>query len=659
MAVFHGAQCQKACDSPANTTSTYLCSRRFGVVFIGLSFSAILILELGLKTMKNNIFIRTAIRQPIRNLVLALLIGAAAFAFVSRAVEYVVVKDNVAQIETFYRSIGFLQHPEFAPTRMLYFGEFHPRSIVNARDAADIVARSPFVHFEDRLRYIQGELPEGMQNANINTPYINNPYIHLMDNIPEEERVSFIYFYGIFDRISPGGVRPTPIIDRETGTIVGNESLAFFNVHVEVDYVTAGYYEHIIPGQRIALRFFIEEEMCNPFEGLEQGQRYFFRAEPVFDFWRVPGSVGNTGSFYARPFNADKLWYLAVPKGARVDLYDPELYALKLELETHKINQSSMRIIATVDMSAMPFFQPVSDIFMLYEGRLITYDDYSDANYVTVVSRGFAQHHDLEIGDSITLTLRDFQAHVIPLGYPGWRDICTQEIELTIIGTFCFTTPWRGPMRQTFIYPTMYVPLSILPDGFGGDGSLLLPFDFSFVLDSPRNERAFLEENTQALRELGFEIIFFEHGADGFIASADIVVQSVTINFIIFAIVSAIVLCLVSFIFLRFNRQSFAILRALGMPIKTAFVHRLFTAVLILLPMIVIGSALAWHFALINVEETLAIMYDLEHFIGVVAPPLSLLFIYCAIYIGATVTIIFLCGLATARLRVLTLLQRK
>ena len=57
-----------------------------------------------------NLFLKSAMRQPLRSLLMAMLIAASTFTFVARAAEYIAVSDRMDDIAGFYRAIGVL-HP--------------------------------------------------------------------------------------------------------------------------------------------------------------------------------------------------------------------------------------------------------------------------------------------------------------------------------------------------------------------------------------------------------------------------------------------------------------------------------------------------------------------------------------------------------------------
>ena len=58
--------------------------------------------------MRKNIFTKSMLRQPMRTALLVALVAASAFAFIMHAVEYIVVKGQIAEISKYYRAVGYL-----------------------------------------------------------------------------------------------------------------------------------------------------------------------------------------------------------------------------------------------------------------------------------------------------------------------------------------------------------------------------------------------------------------------------------------------------------------------------------------------------------------------------------------------------------------------
>jgi len=58
---------------------------------------------------RKNVFIRTILRQPIRHLLLALLVMFSGLMLVSQVVEHRIIQAEAQRIGNFYRSIGYLE----------------------------------------------------------------------------------------------------------------------------------------------------------------------------------------------------------------------------------------------------------------------------------------------------------------------------------------------------------------------------------------------------------------------------------------------------------------------------------------------------------------------------------------------------------------------
>jgi len=607
--------------------------------------------------MIKNIFLKSKLRQPVRNIILVMLIGIAAFAFVSRVAEYAIVRGEILRIEERYRSIGYLQHRDFVPTPPAWGQLLPPLRDVNAIPAAEIISRSPHILREDRRQFIQGILPEGMSNTNFYT--FANPILGI-------RAIDYVYFYGTFDRIAAGGARPDGM---------------HLYIHIYVDEVAAGFEETISPGPIRLMWLFSRDELpqdrawwqardiSHPFENLEPGERYFFKGS-LFRFAHFAADTF-TGRFAAQNL-WDDIWYIPVPHGESIDFTNPVYAHLEDEILTQNINQRTMFIVGTVDMSAMPTFQPEAQTFMLVDyganaGRYIEYDDYLNANPVAVVNMLFAQFHGLSLGDTITMTLRDMQTPIIPFGYQGWGEHPTEEIELTIIGFHHLE--WRSRVVQmmagadalgftSFSQPIIYVPLSVFPEGFGGNRNELSLLDYSFELTSPRHESAFINSTFLALYELGYEVIFFDHGARVFFDSVNSIILSITINLIAYSIASLLVLFLACFIYLHQNKRVFAIYRAIGMSSGKTLRRMISPAVMIWIPVIILGSVLAWNFAAEQAVNTLTSLDGIDE-IGEVVLPINWLIWLCAGFVLTMLSVLIVGGLKIAGRSVIEMLQEQ
>ena len=104
-----------------------------------------------------NIYIKSTLRRPIRNLLLALLLGIASFTIVFRFAEHTIIENEIHRIEGFYRAIGYLRGPNAVQGR-IDVGN-------NVVEGANVVAKSPYVTFVDHRRWAVGALHE-IKNLN-------------------------------------------------------------------------------------------------------------------------------------------------------------------------------------------------------------------------------------------------------------------------------------------------------------------------------------------------------------------------------------------------------------------------------------------------------------------------------------------------------------
>ena len=139
---------------------------------------------------------------------------------------------------------------------------------------------------------------------------------------------------------------------------------------------------------------------------MQVGNYYLIKAfydSDIYNIWDNPGE-----NLIIKPINNSDLWFLPVKPGVQLDLETPELAGLQDELELLRENQSAMVVIGTKDMSAMPLMQQASKTYYLTDGRWLDQEDDRSARKVCVVHQEFANYRGLAVGDTITLTLRDF-----------------------------------------------------------------------------------------------------------------------------------------------------------------------------------------------------------------------------------------------------------
>lgn len=524
--------------------------------------------------MKNNICLKSTMRQTIRSLLLLLLIGLISFAFSARAAQFILIRQETARLGTYYRSIGTLQNTASDDG--------------NCIAGANLIADSKYLDFEDRRRSCSGVL-QGLYNGDIGGQSCDG-----YETSPDD--------FGIHnsDVLIYGKLVSAPVPQKISCWTGEYEA---YQVKLQIDRVEAGYPEYVTEGKTVSLFFIIENQDTRPLEGLQVGNRYFLKA--FYDFY-VSNSQPPSENLIIKPLNDSGLWFLPVEPEESVDLEAPELAGLKEELELLRENQSAMLVTGTKDMSALPNVQQVSQWYYLAEGRWLNRDDDRSARKVCVVHSEFADLRGLSVGDTITLTLRNFSltyGGYLLDGMENWRSFPTQTETFEIVGLYgIISRNSTGPtLRNTFLY----IPDSCMPEGFGGDPHTEV-LDYSFVLKSSRDQNAFLQENREALEKLGFTVSFVENNAENFWASVTPIRQSAAFSAAIFAAVLLIGLLLTVFFYLLLRRKDFAILRALGIPAGKAVRDLLCPIVLLGLLGISAGSISSWRYAMRKAAKTMA-----------------------------------------------------
>ena len=523
------------------------------------------------------IHLKSTLRQPVRTLLLLLLIGLISFAFIARAVEYIVISREITRLGGYYRSIGSLEAMDSDSAPM--------------EEAMALVADCPYITLTDPRRYVSGLLPNGQISA--------DSYALTSDQTGEE----------------PKGIFVTDILAYgELLEIYHSEYTGWWHLSLKVDDILEGRPENVALGEVLSLTILPDTvpEGLDPVAGMEKGRRYFIRACADRGFaYATRMEDGRVGYLRMKPLNpGGNLWFLPVEPGAYIDLEAPELASMKAELAVLRQNLRTLQVIGTKDMTSLPQIQTAAREYTILEGRGIELQDYENGNPVCVVSAGYAIHAGLEVGDTLKLTLRDNQG---PYGYistltEGWQDwasLPTRDVALEIVGIFD-----RQQMVGTYYYyqvHEVYIPLSVLPEGFGREGSAdINSGSFSFVLGSTQDQQAFQSSLRLPLAALGYEAYFVEHHGDNFWLTAEPMVQSAAFNAVVFILVLTFTLMLCAFLYLRQRRRDFAIQRALGRPGGVAIREMLTPMVWIGLLSTLMGGVAAWRYALQKAGEMLS-----------------------------------------------------
>ncbi|MCL2363907.1 MAG: hypothetical protein FWC71_04505 [Defluviitaleaceae bacterium] len=608
--------------------------------------------------MTRRLFLIFCARRPLLAFLLCALVGLASFAFVARAAEYIVVRGELQRIEGMYRAIGVLTPLEF-------------NDFTNDHDvtrAAQLIAADRRVVISDTRRFTTGILDRHTPVAvyqgagawgtfflpafsGLDMPGLEHYFIGTVRAPAALVRLGgqpVLMLNVMVDEMLQGDASVLPVGMRE-----------FTNAHGQTARISG----------RQDFRLRITEEEAEAFQrgewnplDVRVGEQYVFQAAPNQDFtygrlnWNLRPLVGNDGLIYGPLsfgfFGFYQLMRIQPELRSNADdmrFFLPANDADRLEallgdhLRLHEMNRSSVVVIETRDMTAVPRFTNAHHARLLhtstfYGGRWLTYEDYTEGRAVAVVPMQLAIRSGLTVGETFTMTLRDTTQPkwlatlttspwapgiegwwnnypdgwwaFTEAGEPGWQTARTHTIEVEVVGVYRMTLP--GVTMHNFSGLEIYIPAGLIPEGFEWDGAPLLTGMYSFVLDSPRSEEAFVRDHQAALAALGFATAFLPTRFDHVVASIDPIRTSVTVNLWVFTAVAALVFVLAVYLYVRQWRKAVAVSRALGIPGRRVMQGLFVPVVCLWVPVVVIGALAGMQFAMAQANDALAGIGDYE-----------------------------------------------
>ena len=565
------------------------------------------------RAMKNSVFLKSVLRQPVKTALLALVTALITFAFVSRASEYLLIRQETERLGSFYRTVGFLEPLSGDPW-------------ADTGPAAAWLEDHPLVQAVNTSHYVSAVMEEV---CNADTDLLTS------------DMNRYVAFYG---------------------TLWSYGSDYF---HFIVDEVIAGRPEYIYEDYSVILHVTTPQDVADP-EGaraqLTRGARYlavgYYSLFPpsCIEYDEKAGRQTATHVLLSCPLEDG--YFYPVAEGCEADWSDPRLGDLGAFLQDVRSEQRALNVIPTQDMSALPQVQEADPALYLTEGRWLDGRDNGAARKTCVVSQSLAKLRHLSVGDTLTLTLRDvpstfgyFHPHPIghtsyfnqPEGYtdadlfvsdpladtrrlytgPGPVETATDEYE--IVGIY----DYRGKYRRTAVSNFAYIPASAVPESFvmttaetlgplelarmelleeeiNLSNPLPAPGSVSFTLTSPAEEARFMAGVRDELASMGFRAVLLENGWSSFQAASQPLRRSSLYSAVIFSAILAAAMCLIALVYFRMLGKSVAIARALGTPAGPCARAAALPLVLAGFPAAVLGGGLGWRHTLRSAGTTLA-----------------------------------------------------
>jgi len=555
---------------------------------------------MGVFLMQTNIFVKSALRQPAKTSLLLAVMVLITFTFVSRGTEYLLVRQETERLGSYYRSVGTLHSAT---------GD----KWADTTEALAYLEDNASVQTVQTVEYTSAVIQDDIYNADVGTENTLNGIC--------------VAFYGTL------------------------QNWDATNFYFTVDKVLAGYPEHISEGGSIVLfreYSYGPQDVEYAYEQLEKGGRYlaagFYASPIVAPGCRVVESDDGTERVMHAEVScaSDELFFIPVSEGTETDWSGLKNHRHGEDILLNWDEQRALNIIPTKDMSALPIVLDSASGICLTDGRWLDSTDDELGKTVCVINEELASRRGLQVGDTLTLKLRDIPSHLgvfvrdsSKIQYPAafLERIPTKTDTYEIVGIYGYISQYN----TTYVNNYTYVPASVVPDSFamttperldetawgtelldsyieGAGGSyeaLPHPRDISFVLASPDAASQFLSETREDLSAMGWEVTMLESNWENFQAAAQPMVRSSLMNVIIFSALLLVTFCLLAVVYYRMRRKEVAIARALGVPSRCC-AYGVSTPLLLLgILGIAAGAYLGWQYTLGNAAGTLSALSDL------------------------------------------------
>lgn len=528
---------------------------------------------------KNNIFIKSIFRKPLKVILIFLIVVLMSFTFVTRIVEYTVINKEVKRLSDYYKPVGRLIPVNSEDTDL-------------SKEAANTLGKDENVELLNIQRSFCGLMDETTTPA-------RDPIFPL----------DIVYYYGKITFIDVLEDESKPYFLDES-----NRCRYDCTIYVVPDKTVIGFSENLILNEQLTIHWYVDDKklLDSVLEELKVGNRYFFKNLVTYFMFNNEKKM----TYYLEPFEGEKYVYSAddgdVTLENQKDLEDIWL---------REIQKHALVVNTSKGMEASPEFQ---EKYHLTQGRYITNEDNREAQKVCVVRSEFAEENGLSVGDKLPLTITD---NANPKYYlsenQSWPEGQYVNESFEIIGTYTS----QNLEGTNFLCDEVFVPDSIFPKEWGQNRTFLLD-GLYFVIDSPEGGTQFLKNTQTSLEQGGYAIEFIENGWENFKTASEPMKQSARMGILVFGIILVITFIAVSAAFIALYYKMWITIRFLGVPRKKASGQ--FGAAVIMIGGIgaVLGSVLSWNYALKKANETLAVLHVDKDVSGPAALPLYVLFIF-------------------------------
>ncbi len=335
--------------------------------------------------------------------------------------------------------------------------------------------------------------------------------------------------------------------------------------------------------------------------GLEEGRRYVFVATVNVQMVNSAGILDEE-HFWTMPYTLlgdDSLYGLCdyvtpVPEGVEDYLETEDFAGLRRMMEIIETDKYTLDIHYLEDMASLKRYQDGQ--LQLAQGRIRGLEDMGKP--VCVIPEGMAQEYGLQLGDSFHLRLGDkLLEPLCTFGAVAFSDLRYAENwydqTFTVVGTYTESSLDRVSSEERFwAYGdnAVFVPLSFLPETADTANHEAKPTEVSFLIEEADDIIPFRDEVLPQLLEMGY-IVRFSDG--NWPAVKEQLTQAGSLSLVklcAFTVSALLVLWLTVYLYILRKKKEFAVMRALGCPVRQAQKAQLFPLLALALPAVLLGS---------------------------------------------------------------------
>lgn len=536
--------------------------------------------------MKKAVCLKSTLRQPVRSLLLVLLCAAGVFGFLTQILQYTVLGNLTDDVGDYYNSVGTLE--DIVPYVNDYMPGVPTPGNPQLYEAASIVRESPYLNYVDISR-MEGGYMEGVYNGGAYSGYEGSYTVDHNASYVCAEFISATYDEGNFHTFT---------LDENRNTTMAYTSyIVTFEFEIKDVFVSL---PELAPKGTETIYFFCdsEAEATRAIGAFTAGQCYFLCT-------RIWNSILLNGDEYRElyPLVDDSLLTMPLDEGEEPDLTLPELQSVAEDMALTDYNIHALSVNTATNSTIDPLF---NEHYTLVEGRGLAKEDNDSANRVMLIRSELAELRDIELGDEITITMRDFimpaDSVLLECEYEQWYELDSCTETFTVVGIY---TPLDQSAGATMEQNQCFIPDSCMPEGWRT--AMSLPGStLTFVLNSPLDQAAFERENSAALYDAGYVISFYDSGWDSFWNTIVPLQDSTRTSSVLFGGVLILALMLTVLLYLLFRRKELALLRAMGLSRSAALLQGALPFMLLGTLGTVAGGTAAWVYGMKKAEETLS-----------------------------------------------------